>query len=189
MNLIKLETTRIKLRPMINDDLPIFFNWMSDTRNLHLWWADRDILSYEQFINDFHRRDRGFFGHFFTVQEVASQKENSTSSVIGLTYTYNVNYIDKHAYLAVYLIPEKTKQNLGFEVGYLITQYLFLMFGFRKLYAEIFEYNEPSLKICKSNGFIQEGVLNQHRWYDSKYWDLYILALTREAFEQITPPS
>jgi hypothetical protein len=82
MRIANLENSRTKLRPMVDSDLPVFFRWMSDTRNLHLWWADREILSFDQFVDDFRRRDRGFFGHFFTVQEISEQPITGESSVI-----------------------------------------------------------------------------------------------------------
>lgn len=111
MKITTLETERIQLRPMVDNDLPIFFDWMSDIRNLHLWWADRNILSYNQFVDDFYHRDRSFFGHFFTIAESNASQDNRAPSAIGLTYTYNLNYIDKFTYLAVYLVPEKTRQD------------------------------------------------------------------------------
>lgn len=180
MESISIETKNIKLRPLLPSDVSEIFNWMYDLRNLHLWWADRTVLSYKQFVEDLNFRLDRFFGHFFVVEDKGTDAQSR--SIIGLTYTYNVNYVDHHSYLCVYLIPERTQKGIGYDVGYTMCNYLFSTFGFRKIYAEIFEYNTASTKICMRNGFLEEGRLLNHRWYLNKYWDLIILALTRESF-------
>ncbi len=50
--------------------------------------------------------------------------------------------------------------------------YLFAYCGFRKIYAEVFAYNAPSLKAARRNNFVQEGCLKAHRWFLDQWWDL-----------------
>ncbi len=161
---------------MINDDIGYFFAWLSDMRTQHMWWTEREISSYEIFEHDFRNKQRGFFGQFFTVVDVFDRVP------IGFTYIYNVSHVDQYAYTCIYLIPEKTGQGLGCEVANIFGNYLFGVYKFRKFYAEVFEFNQPSLKLLQRNGFVEEARLSEYRWYDNKYWDLIILSITRESF-------
>ena len=115
--------------------------------------------------------------------------ESDSVSTVGMIYTYNENMVDKYTYLCIYLPPEFTAQNIGPEAGYMFCNYLFKTYGFRKIYAEIVAYNTPSLKASLRNGFVKEGRLVEHRWFQEKFWDLYILALTFERFKKLPAPN
>lgn len=125
-----LKSKRVHLRPLNPDDYRILFLWHSDTRNLHLWWADRNILSFEEFIEDFQRRLKTFIQTIFMIETVQDTKQVP----VGIVYTYNTNLIDRYTYLCIYLSPEHTAKGIGPEAGYLVADYLFAHFGFRKIY-------------------------------------------------------
>ena len=62
----------------------------------------------------------------------------------------------------------------------LFLTYVFAYFPFRKLYAEIFEYNENSRRIAEKLGFKLVGRLRNHVWYGDRFWDALHFSLTRE---------
>jgi hypothetical protein len=103
---------------------------------------------------------------------------------VGVTYTYNTNLIDRFAYICMYLSSEFSAEGVGPKAEALFVDYLFSCFGFRKIYAEIFGYDELSLKAALSNGFREEGCLREHRWLGDRYWDLHVLSISRERFEE-----
>ncbi|MCP4522471.1 MAG: GNAT family N-acetyltransferase [Cytophagales bacterium] len=166
-----------QLRPISKEDYPFIYECQTDLRNLHLWWEDRDLYSYESFVDDFQRRLRRFIHTFCIIEH--------NNEPVGFIYNYNTDFVDKYTYLCVYLKPEATAQGLGKMVTYDFLKFLYTQFGFRKVYAEIKGYNEPSLKITQRNGFVEEGCLKNHTWFDGKYWDLYIMTLylTKKLFE------
>jgi hypothetical protein len=60
---------------------------------------------------------------------------------------------------------------------------LFKYFPIRKIYADVFEYNEESYDLLVSHGgFREEARLPNHIWYESRYWALIKLALYREDY-------
>lgn len=183
-NLPTLKSKRVHLRPVNPDDYKTLFLWHSDPTNLHMWWADRHIQSFEEFANDFQRKLKSLIQTIFVIEV----KEGESGNRAGMVYTYNAAWTDRYTYLCVYLSPEYTARRIGPEAGYLAAEYAFAYFGFRKLYAEIFAYNQPSLKAALTNGFKEEGCLKAHRWFGDRYWDLHILSLTAEDFKHISPP-
>ena len=166
------------LRPITREDYRSIFKFQTDMRQLHLWWADRDILPFEEFVEDLQRRLRRFIQTIFII-ESATEKQP-----VGIIYSYNANLIDRHAYLCVYLSPEYVGKNMGPEASKLFGDYLFQYYGFRKLYAEIISYNQGSLRLARWNGFVQEGCLKDYRWFSNRYWDLHILSISAEEFNQ-----
>jgi RimJ/RimL family protein N-acetyltransferase len=179
-----LRSERVNLRPLCPDDYRTLFSWQSDLRNLHLWRTERDILSFEDFADDLRRRLRAFIQVLLMVEVTIDQH----AVPVGIVYSYNTDLVDRYTYICVYLTPEFTAQGIGPEAGHLFAEYLFAYFGFRKIYSEIFAYNEPSLKAALRNGFVEEGCLKAHRWFGDRHWDLHILALTAEAFKELAAP-
>lgn len=162
----------IILRPISKADYDFIYDCQTDLRNLHLWWEEKDLLTYEAFVDDFQKKLRRFI-HTFCIAEYKG-------TPIGFIYNYNTNFVDQYTYICVYLKPEATAQGLGKIVAYQFGQFLYKQYGFRKVYAEIKGYNEPSLKIVKRNGFEEEGRLKNHCWFDGRFWDMYIYALYLE---------
>ena len=179
-----LKSKRISLRPVNPDDNRTLFFWHSNPANLHLWWADRRILSFDDFVEDFRRRQTSQIHTVLMIDAVI----DDTKQTIGMVYNYNTNWVDRYTYLCVYLSPEHTAKGFGPEAGYVAAEYFFAYFGFRKLYAEVFGYNEASLKALKRHGFEQEGCLKEHRWFGDRYWDLHLLALTTDEFKTRVAP-
>jgi RimJ/RimL family protein N-acetyltransferase len=176
-----LKGERVDLRPINPEDYPTLFQWHSQMGNLAMWWADRQLVSYEEFVDDFQRR-LGSLIQVILIVEVAGQECHTP---VGMAYSYNTNLIDRYTHLCVYLSPEHTAHGIGPEAGVLFVDYLFSYFGFRKVYAEIFGYNQPSIKAALSNGFAEEGRLSDHRWFGNRYWDLHILSISRQKFEHL----
>lgn len=172
----------ISLRPVNMEDYEVLFLWHTDARNIHLWWADRHVLSYEQFVEDFRSQFNGFMQAFFMVD---FEDADGETKPVGLVYTYNTNWIDRFTYLSVYLSPEYTGQQFGPFAAYLIVKHLFAYYGFRKIYSEIYAYNSPSLTASLRYGFEEEGRLKDYRWFGDRFWDLHILSVTIERFKAI----
>lgn len=72
--------------------------------------------------------------------------------------------------------------NRYFEGAVLFIEYLFRIWPFRKLYAEIPEYNLDSLRSMLTV-WTQQGRLTEHDYLNGRYWDRYILSLTRSEWE------
>jgi RimJ/RimL family protein N-acetyltransferase len=110
--------------------------------------------------------------------------ETQSGHTIGMVYTYKVDFVNRHAFICTYLDAKYRGQFYGAEASILFVDYIFSYFDFRKIYAEIYEYNQASMQNSLKGGFVSEGILRNHRWYKSEYHDMYILALYKEVFYQ-----
>lgn len=176
-----METTSIGgrhlcLRPLLDDDFEVIFKWRSSISDLHLWLHRQDILSFPQFINDFNGFLRNVV-HTLMIIETASSRRPA-----GMIYSYQADYLNGYTYLCTFLDAQYRHSFYGAEASLLFTDYLFSSFPFRKLYAEVYEHNLPSLRNIIKSGWVEEGRLKNHRWRLGGYKDMFIYALYREDF-------
>ncbi len=174
-----LADDRIHLRPLNPDDYRTLFAWHGDVRNLHLWWADRRILAFDDFVDNLRARLRQRIYTIFLIEPNAIE---TGVAPMGMVYAYDLDPTDRFAYLCTYLTPDFVGRGIGPAAGRLFGHYLFATLGLRKVYCEVFAYNQPSLIAARHAGFEEEGRLRNHRWFLDRYWDLHILAITRERF-------
>lgn len=167
----------IRLRPLTAEDYPVLHRWETDVETLYLWQPQTAVLGYEEFVE---RRRNGNQG--VHVQMLVVAREGGRP--LGTVFSFDVSLVHGYGSLGVYLEPSSVGRGLGVEAGYLFVGYLMAYYPLRKLYTDIYAYNERSLRLAGRLGFVVEGTLRAHRWFADRYWDLYKLALYREAWER-----
>ncbi|MDW8319624.1 MAG: GNAT family protein [Anaerolineae bacterium] len=168
---------RLLLRPVTPEDYPVLHRWETDVATLYLWQPQTALLGYEEFVE---RRRSGNQG--LHVQLLVTEREGGQP--VGTVFSFDVSLVNGYGSLGIYLEPGCVGRGLGVEAGYLFVGYLMAYYPLRKLYTDIYAYNERSLRLADRLGFVVEGTLRAHRWFDHRYWDLYKLALYREAWER-----
>jgi hypothetical protein len=96
---------------------------------------------------------------------------------------YSPNLRDGHARLAVAAWPDFHGRVSCWEAVFLFVRYLFANWAFRKLYAEVREFNLDQFGSGAGRLFDVEGVLKAHAFHDGRYWDQYVLAVPRRRFD------
>lgn len=98
----------------------------------------------------------------------------------GLVVCYNANHQDGIAYFAVLGNPDRPTGG-GAMVGLLkLLDHVFSNWAFRKLYAEIPEFNLDEFGGSLRRHLIVEGRLVEHIFHGNRYWDQIIVSLSRE---------
>lgn len=166
------------LRSISPDDYPILFKWETDVETLYLWRPYAQTPRYDEYVQNV----RGAGRDGAHVQMLVL--ERSTGQPIGTTYSFDVSLANGYASFGIYLDASHTGRGLGVEAGYLFVNYLMTYYPFRKLYTDVYSYNEHSLHVAARIGFVVEGTLKAHRWFDGEYWDLHKLALYRDTWEK-----
>lgn len=67
----------------------------------------------------------------------------------------------------------------------LFIDYLFTVWPFRKLYAEVAGFNFAQFASAVPLIFTEEGRLTEHDYYRGRYWDKHILALSRTHWQEV----
>ncbi len=170
------EGKHVYLRSYIPSDIRFLYDIFCDYDELYLWNNDRELHTFEDFNSSFQHRVDHVYRHFCMIC-TANEKEK-----IGFIYSYNVHSGDGYAYTTIYIVPQWRRTIFAAEAGLLYYSHLFRFFNYRKIYSEVYAYNKPSSLFLQTAGFIMEGCLKQHRYYQGDFVDLLIYSIQRGTF-------
>ena len=97
------------------------------------------------------------------------------------TIKLGINWIHSHSDVGI-MIGDKSEWGKGFasEAIRLVKDYAFNVLGLHRLFAGIYEDNIGSIKAFENNGFIKEGCLKEHRFFEGKFINQYLYGCTKE---------
>ncbi|HET6347820.1 MAG TPA: GNAT family N-acetyltransferase [Candidatus Krumholzibacteria bacterium] len=123
-------------------------------------------------------------------------------SWIRLATTHGLNYVfaidvDGFAVGAVGLKPGDDVRRYNAEIGYwlgeeywnrgiiteavlAVTDYAFKTLGMVRVHAEVFHWNEASMRVLEKAGYTREGVLRKAAYKDRQWVDEVVFAVVRE---------
>lgn len=167
------------LRSLSDQDYPFVCHMFRDLDTRHLWLEERRLLP-EGIIRDKLAEDLTRYYHTFFV----FAPQETPREPIGLFYTYR--YSPSNGTVFASIAVDKAQQRLGCvaEAGLMAYRYLFTNYPLRKVYANVFEFNKESYDFSKSCGFVEEGFMREHIYYNGRYWGVYTLALYRNTYEK-----
>lgn len=166
----------VYIRSVCDEDFSFLHGIFSDTDELYLWSNLREGKPFSEFSRELSLMLKNTYRHFYIICDSESYRK------IGFIFCYNAHSADGYAYTTAYIIPEYRDSFYGAEAGLLYYSHLFRYFNYRKLYSEIYSYNNISKEFLESAGFCIEGVLKQHRYYENAFHDLYIYCTYRDEF-------
>ena len=144
----------------------------------HLFSVKITANSEQQFNDWLCERLKYDFHDFFIIAN-----ENNDQA-IGYAHNYDFSLQNGHCKVAVYLSPEHRDSGIGGFGGIMFMDHIFQTYPLRKLYTAVYSYNKRSLTNNRNAGFVEEGNLEQYRYYDGTYHSLHILSIKREDFYQ-----
>jgi UDP-4-amino-4,6-dideoxy-N-acetyl-beta-L-altrosamine N-acetyltransferase len=83
--------------------------------------------------------------------------------------------------------PAVRGKGVGTFVEYSILRWVFEERGLNKLCGEVLSFNEPVLRMHRSFGFHEEGVLHRHVVKDGRAQDITLIAFFRSDWEERKP--
>ena len=122
----------------------------------------------------------GVFAQFLVV-------ERQTSNRLGLVMAYRHDAQNGLAHVGATSFSPDTKSP-GVMLGlFMFFEYLFWTWPLRKLYFEVPEYNVSQFGSAIGRLVEIEGRFREHSFFGGKYWDEFILSLTRSKWDRIGP--
>lgn len=167
------------LVPVSRQNLPQLYQWVTNIETTMLWINRRDILTYEQYVEEMEWKIK----HQVFTQLVITRRNDPAA--VGTIYAYDTNFTDGYTFITVYLMPTCTRIGFGTEASQLFIDYLFAYLPLRKIYTEVFAYNQRSLAVMRAAGLQEEGCFRAHRWFNGMYHDLYRFALYSKDWPEI----
>ncbi|MCI5051215.1 MAG: GNAT family N-acetyltransferase [Candidatus Pacebacteria bacterium] len=103
-----------------------------------------------------------------------------TDTVIGSISIMDIKKYDGFAETGTMIGESFTNQGYGTEAKHLLLDFAFNVLDLRKLYSKVYAYNERSRTYSLKCGYRQIATLPDKKFYNEKYWDEWILEITKE---------
>lgn len=171
--IVFLKSNNVALRPLVKDDVPLLIKWINDPeviQYLNVYMPTMEAAEYEWFDNLHKQKQKNVV--------LAIVVDGKT---IGTTGIHGIDGKNRRASTGA-LIGEKEYWGKGYgsEAKMLMLHFAFNILNLRKIYSEVFVFNERSHKYLMKCGYEEEGRRKEDYFYNGKYWDTILLAVFRD---------
>ena len=106
------------------------------------------------------------------------------SEDVGLVNLYSIDRRHHRSYWAFYIVsPNVRGKGVGTFAEYFVLRHVFDELNLNKLCCEVLDFNQGVVRMHKSFGFVQEGLLRKHVFKGGKAHDVVCLGMLREEWE------
>ena len=173
---------RIRLTPVLDEDVPLLAEWLSDMGLQRLVnpgivtpFTAQDLLDPESwFMQD--RNDKN--SYVFAVRTKADDQ------FIGIGALNQFDTQARHAEFGINLAhPDYQNRGYGGEVTHLILRYGFRELNLNRIWLSVFSYNLRAIRLYKRIGFVHEATEREMLFRDGTYYDLIKMGMLRSEWE------
>jgi RimJ/RimL family protein N-acetyltransferase len=140
--------------------------WFPSARGVIRQWAEE--VSKQRSENDVFR---------FSV-------ETLNGEWVGTLNTHSINRRCGTFMYGLAILPAHRRKGYASEAIRLVLRYYFHERRYQKVNAEVYSFNEPSIRLHEALGFTLEGRLRRMVYTEGAYHDALIYGMTREEFDQ-----
>ena len=171
----------VSLRPLEPDDLETLFEWHRDV-DIDAWsgWTPRySRARFEQRYGDLLREPPEDFVMFGI---------EWADDLVGYIELAEISRIHRRGAVGFVVASRGARRHhVGTDAVILLCDYAFHLEDLDRVYAEVYPFNVPSIRLLEGVGFAQEGVLRQHDVHQGRRQDVVVLGLSRSEFEALHP--
>jgi RimJ/RimL family protein N-acetyltransferase len=171
-----IEGDRVVLRPMTVDDADAFFASM-DAESARLTGTRRTFTIEEV---------RAWAGsRAATIDRLdLTILERTTGTWLGELAINDWNPDDHACNFRIALAPAGRDRGFGTEATRLIVEYVFTHLPIHRISLDVFAFNERAAHVYERVGFVREGVLRDHLYWDGEYHDTILMSILRPEWER-----
>jgi RimJ/RimL family protein N-acetyltransferase len=101
-------------------------------------------------------------------------------TVVGRCDLFDIEHVSGTARIGVTIDVGHQNAGIGTETVMLLLRYAFRDLGLRRVWCDILADNKPSIRMCEKCGFVEEGRLRAHYWYDGAQRDAVVMGVLRD---------
>jgi RimJ/RimL family protein N-acetyltransferase len=99
---------------------------------------------------------------------------------IGNLYVRNIDWVARHAEVHIFIGAQVDRgHGCGGAALRLVLAHLFNDLGLQRVYGHVLASNEPSRRLFKKCGFVEEGLLRRHAFKQGLYEDVVVFGILR----------
>jgi RimJ/RimL family protein N-acetyltransferase len=174
MNIV---SNNLVLKPIEEEDLDLLQKW-SNNPEIQYWMGGWHFPTSKSSMKEwFDRINKDQNNIRFSIH-------HEELGLIGTTNIVDINWKDKNAFHGMLLGDLEIRgKGIGKDVVMMIMKYAFEELGLNRLDGSIIEYNGASKKLyIEKCGWEIEGVQKKWYWRKNKFWDKYIVGITKDRY-------
>lgn len=161
------------LRPMSGNDLPLVLQWRNSERVRANMYTD-NLISIKEHQDWFTNAKGDPKSKYFVFEHKGTP--------VGVVNIVQIDDRNGKCYWGFYLGDPDAPKTSGPAMEFLALEYMFNTLEMRKVYCEVFVFNEPVIKLHKKFGFVEEGKFVGHVLKNNKYEDVLSLAIFKDVW-------
>jgi diamine N-acetyltransferase len=178
--------TRIRLRAVDHDDLPIFMRWVNDPeirRGISVY-LPLSMADEEDWFAGVRKRLPEEHNLVIEVRNPAQDADQVSWMMIGGCSFFNYDQRNRSAEFGI-MIGDKRYWNQGYgtESVRLLVQHGFNTLNLNRIYLRVYENNPRAIRAYEKAGFTHEGRQRQADFKDGQYFDLLVMSILKEEFK------
>jgi RimJ/RimL family protein N-acetyltransferase len=174
-----LQGERVRLRRLIETDLPAVQRWRSDPE-VTRFWVTRQVPTLDD-LKHWLAENRRSGSLTLLIEDEAGQP-------IGYSDVFGISAEHRHCELSLMIGEPGTRgRGYGYESLRVLLAYLFAPRDERippmhKVTLSVFEENSAARRLYERCGFRVDGVLREDMWYDGQWHDQLLMSVLAEEF-------
>jgi len=173
-----LRGKRVRLRPILKEDLPLLMRWINDpdiTKFLLAFWPTME------------ESEEGWITHLSTTKtDVVLIIETEDGTAIGVIGLHKISWHDRTAETGSFIGEKEYWRNgYGSEAKMLMLHYAFHTLNLRKINSSVIAFNKRSYGCLVKCGYRREGQQRKQHFRLGKYWDEIFLAAYQRSWEPL----
>jgi RimJ/RimL family protein N-acetyltransferase len=178
-----LRGEQVSLRPVAASDLPIIRRWFDDPETMAFWANPRPFVTEREFESDLAGRFATFdlAGYFMIL--------DPDGKPIGRIDYEDVDVRAGSASLGI-LIGEADARGKGYgpDAMRALLVHLFRDRNLHRVDLTVLAWNQRAIRAYRRIGFVDEGVLRDHRYADGHYVNELQMSILCAEFDRLHPP-
>ena len=168
----------VTLRPLEFDDIDTLYEWETDIE-LAVWSGWTPLIS------------RAAFRHKYEQRITEPEKDlvmlgiEYEGQLVGYVQLALIDDDERRAAVGI-LVGEKNMwgHGIGKTALRILLDYAFTVRNLERVYAEVYGFNQRSLRLMERVGFQKEGVLRQHEIHNGARQDMHFFGMLKAEFYQ-----
>ncbi len=165
---------QIFLRAVEPTDLDTMFRWENDPEN---WLVSNTSNPFSKHVLE---------QYVFAIHDLMKDGQarlvicmNEGKDAVGAIDLFELDVVHRRVGVGILVDKDHRGKGIASEALSIVIDHCFTTLGMHQIFCDVISDNESSMKLFKSNGFLETGVKKEWLWHDGKWKDEHLLQLIK----------
>lgn len=169
------------LSPIKTDDAEKFYQWVNDFDTSVYITILPEIVTLQSEKNFLTSVSNGSSDTY-----ILSIIDSKSDELIGIVGLHKVDFVNRNCEIGIFIGNKNyTNKGYGTEAVTLMLDFAFNVLNLHNVWARVYQYNSPSIKMLKKIGFYETGKTRQAKLIGKKYFDILHFDILENEYESV----